>query len=241
MTTPRLVSCYFGGQDWIRMARVLEFGARRHCAGWDVDVRRIDPPHPTNALSANKIGNTRKLDWWAEQVEGAADGAQLLLIDTDTMVLGPLDAAWAEEFDFAYTFRDGQVTGRFPLNAGVVFLRVSAPVRAFVSRWRDENRRMLGDARYHAPWYRQFGGMNQSALGKMLSEGADRALGVRLGRLPCATWNCENSTWARFDPTTRIVHLKNGLRLAALAKGATMPRLKPLVRLWRALEREALA
>jgi len=238
----RLVSCYFGGEDWNRMARVLEFGARRHCPGWDVDVRRIDPPRPTHSLSANKVGNTRKLDWWAEQVQAASDGAQLLLIDTDTMILGPLDAAWGESFDLAYTFRDGQVTGRFPLNAGVIFLRVSDRVRAFMGRWREENRLMLADPRRHAPWYRRFGGMNQSALGKLLTEGADRALGVQLGRLPCSRWNAENTTWERFDPaTTRIVHLKNGLRLAALAKAANAPRFKPLVRLWRGLEREALA
>ena len=233
----RLLSCYFGGSlDWERLARVLAFSARRHCVGWEIDVRRIPAPPATHSLSANKNGNTHKLDWWAEQVESAEDGSQLLLIDTDTMVLGPLDDAWSDDFDFAYTVKGGQ----FPLNAGVVFLRVSDRVRAFMRLWRDENRKMFKDPAYHHPWYRRFGGLNQAALGKMLTESVAASMGVKIGRLPCAVWNCENATWADFKSgATRIVHLKNGLRLAALATGAGSTKLMPLVRIWRALEREA--
>lgn len=237
MTTPRLVSCYFGGSpDWDRMARVLEFSARRHCAGWEIDVRRIPPPPATHSLSANKNGNTHKLDWWTDQVERAEDGSRLLLIDTDTMVLGPLDEAWDEDFDFGYTVK----ACRYPFNAGVIFLRVSDRVKAFMRHWRAENRRMFQDSRYHEPWYRRFGGLNQAALGKMLTEKVADGMGVKLGTLPCATWNCENATWEEFKAgVTRIVHLKNGLRLAALATGEGSVKLMPLVRIWRAMEREA--
>ena len=237
MIQRRLVACYFGDSpDWARLAKVLEFSARRHCIGWDIEVRRIDAPPPTHRLSANKNGNTRKLDWWTDRVEQAEDGSPLLLIDTDTMVLGPLDEAWSEEFDFAYTVKGG----RFPFNAGVVFVRVSDSVRAFMRLWREENRRMFEDSRYHAPWYRRFGGLNQAALGKMLTESVAASMGAKLGTLPCSTWNCENATWADFKSgATRIVHLKNGLRLAALATGAGSTKLMPLVRIWRAMEREA--
>jgi len=232
----RLVSCYFGvSSDWDRLARVLEVGARKHCAGWDIDIRRIPAPAPTHSLSAGKNANTHKLDWWVDQVEAAEDGTRLLLIDSDTMIVGPLDDAWSDDFDFAYTVKDG----RFPLNAGVVFLRVSSRVKTFMRLWRSENRWMFRDSAYHQPWYRRFGGLNQSALGKMLTEGAADDLGVKLATLPCATWNCENETWDAFGPGTRIVHMKSGLRLAALATGDGSNKLMPLVRAWRNLEREA--
>lgn len=239
MSSHRLVSCYFGSSpDWERLARVLEFGARRHCSGWDINVRRIAPPAPTYSISASKTANTHKLDHWTEQVERAEDGQHLLLLDTDTMILGPLDSAWSEEFDFGYTVK----TCRFPFNAGAIFLRVSNRCRAFMRWWRDENRLMYQDAAYHKPWYRRFGGMNQAALGKVLTDGVAERMGVRLATLPCAAWNCEDASWAAFDPrVSRIVHLKSGLRLAALATGDGSTRLMPLVRIWRALEREAAA
>ena len=232
----RLVSCYFGGEEWGRLARVLEFSARRHCPGWDIEVKRLDPPERTHSLSASRVANTHKLDWWTAQAEAAEDGERLLLIDTDTMILGPLDDAWAEEFDFGYTVKEGT----FPFNAGVIFLRISDRSRAFMRAWRDENRRMFEDPARHEPWRRRFAGMNQAALGKLLTEDAAGAAGVRLGRLPCAVWNCENATWGSFrSGVTRIVHIKDGLRPAALGIGANSPRFAALVRLWRSLERDA--
>lgn len=237
MKPPALRSCYFGGSpDWERLARVLSHGARLHCAGWDVDVRRIAPPPPTHSLSANKNGNTHKLDWWTAQVEAAEDGTRMLLIDSDTMILGPLDGAWDQDFDFGYTVKQG----RFPFNAGVIFVRVSERVRDFMRHWSDENWRMFKDSRYHEPWYRRFGGLNQAALGKMLTEGVNVGMGVKFGTLPCAQWNCEDQSWDAFDPAaTRIVHIKSGLRLAALATGEGSMKLMPLVRVWRAMERAA--
>lgn len=233
---PRLVSCYFGGSpDWERLARVLELGARRHCSAWEIDVRRIPPPAPTHSLSANKNGNTHKLDWWTEQVEAAENGTQILLIDSDTMILGQLDAAWDQDFDFAYTTKGG----RFPFNAGVIFLRVSRRVKSWMRTWREENRRMFEDSAYHLPWYRRFGGLNQAALGKMLTEDVNVKMGVKLATLPCSVWNCEDASWETFGDQTRIVHIKSGLRLAALATGDGSLKLMPLVRIWRAMEREA--
>lgn len=234
--TTRLISCFFGDSEWGRLARVLEFSARRHCIGWDVEVVRLKAPPPGNAISASRISNTFKLDWWTEQVDAAADGTRLLLIDADTMILGPLDEVWAEAFDFGYTVKDG----RYPFNAGVVFLRVSDRVREFMRAWRDENRKMFKDPAYHEPWRQQFAGMNQSALGKILTDNVAVGLGVTIGRLPCVTWNCENATWAGFrEGVTRIVHIKDGLRPAALGTGSGSVRFMPFVKMWRAIEREA--
>lgn len=241
----RLRACYFGGSlEWERLARVLEFSARRHCVGWDISIQRIPATVRPVGSSTVKFNNTHKLDWWVGQVDAAADGDCVLLIDTDTMILGPLEDAWSEDFDFGYTVKEG----RFPFNAGVIFLRVSWHTRQFMRVWREENRRMFTRRDYHQPWFRKYGGMNQSALGKLLTEDAPNSVGVHVARLPCEVWNCENETWAAFDPaTTRIVHLKDGLRLAALGAGDPYSMVKrsiheahahfwPLVDTWRTLE-----
>ncbi len=245
MTPPRLIACYFGpprDQQWSRLATVLSHTVSRHCPGWDVSIERIQPPPMTSAVgSTANVANTQKLDYWAAAVEACPDGARVLLIDVDTFLLRGLNDVWDLPFDVAYTTRD--TSGfRYPLNAGVVFLRVSDPVRQLIALWRDENRRMLADAAYHRPWFKTYGGINQAALGKVLEEGAPTRLGVSTTALPCQEWNCEDSTWESFAPElTRIVHVKSALRLAVFHLSTPLPKVRPLERLWRELEKEAVA
>lgn len=241
---PRLVSCYFAGpaeKECARMARVLEYTARRHCPGWAIDVARIEPPAARSARgSAWEAANTQKLDHWAARVAAAPDGTPMLLMDADTMILHSLDDVWARPFDVAYTVRD--VGGmRFPLNGGVVFLRVSPGTRRFVETWRAENRKMLENAAYHAPWNRRFGGINQAALGKVLESSLVAELKLNVLKLPCSEWNAEDTSWARFDPArTRIVHVKSGLRRAVFGPNVSaMAPYRALAVIWRRLEKEA--
>ena len=186
---------------------------------------------------ASHVHNTQKMEHWRQVVAGAPDGARVLVMDADTVIMRPLDDVWEQDFDIAYTTKPQE---KFPFNSGVIFLRVSDRTRAFVDEWRAENRRMLGDAKHHQVWRKQYGGINQAALGYMLSKG-ERA-GVRLLKLPCREWNCEDSSWARFDPaTTRIVHVKSGLRRAIFfGVPSPSPGVTALVKTWRALERAAL-
>jgi|GEM_PF-2050441 len=238
---PVLEACYFGADPdhlWVRMATVLRFTAETYCPNWEIQVRHVRPEPMRSALGIpSHVHNTQKMEHWYHVVTGAPDGARLLLMDADTMILRPLDDVWDRDFDIAYTVKEQT---RFPFNSGVVFLRVSDRTRAFVEEWRRENRRMLGDSRHHQVWRKQYGGINQAALGYMLSKG-DRA-GVHLLTLPCCEWNCEDSSWARFDPaTTRIVHIKSGLR-RAIFFGLPLPSsgVAELTKTWKALERAAL-
>ena len=240
--TPRLEACAFQtGSDpagmWARLVRVLAFSAARQCPGWDRQIQTITPPRMQSALGIpSHVHNTQKMEHWYQTVAAAPDGADLLLIDADTMILRPLDDIWDRDFDLAYTVKES----RFPFNSGVVFLRVSPAVRAFASRWRDENRKMLGDARHHQVWRKRFGGINQAALGRLLDAGDHQ--GLTLAKLPCLEWNCEDSSWAAYDPAvTRIAHLKGALRRAVFLRPHTRPeaQLKPLVDRW--LELDGLA
>lgn len=236
---PRLVAAWFGGGQWPRLARVLEQSAREQCPDWDIDVRAITPDAARSVLGIRAFeANTSKLEYWRHAVCTAADGDRIALLDADTMVVQPLTPVWTYAFDLAYTQR--RHDGTLPLNAGVIFVRVSDRTRRFLTQWRDENRRMLRDRIYHAPWRRKYGGMNQAAFGRLLEQTGPDALDVL--PLPCLEWNCEDSSWAAFDPrVTRIVHLKSALRLALFGLGASPLRLRcrSILTRWRALDRAA--
>lgn len=243
MTGPpaALYACAFGAggptSPWPRLARVLAYTGAQRCPGWTVTVETIAPPpaQTLRAAAASHLDNTHKLDRWCAIVAAAPDDARVVLIDADTMILRPLDDVWALPFDVAITVKAQPV---HPINAGVVFVRVSARTRAWLEAWRDENRRMLHDARHHQVWRRTYGGINQAALGAVL---ASTSSDVALAQLPCREWNCEDSSWRAFDPDiTRIVHLKSQLRLAVFHGVPAAGEVRRLATLWRSLEREAI-
>ena len=237
---PQLHAPVFGPDasgQWARLARVLRFTAARHCREWAVHIDAIRPPAMRSAMNNDShVTNTQKMQHWHELVAAAPDGARLLLVDADTMILRPLLDLWDQPFDFAYTTKPS----RFPFNSGVIAVRVSDAVRRFFATWLEENRRMLGDPVHHQVWRRKYGGINQAALGLLLERGDHRTLAVR--ELPCLEWNCDDSSWSAFDPNvTRIVHVKSALRAAIFfGHAVALPTLR-LVKLWRALEQAALS
>lgn len=240
---PRLEACYFGGERYRRMARVLEFSARRYSPGWAVHVQEIRPSRYASALSNDSHEhNTTKLAHWTQQVIEAPDGDRLLLMDGDMAIVQPLDLLLDLPFDLAYTVRPERC--RYPFNGGVVAVRVGAGVRAFMAAWLQENLRMLTDRAYHRSPRSKYGGINQASFGHLLDIWPDH--GLAIAQLPCAIWNCEDTGWAGFNQAvTRILHVKSGLRVAALGDGHdTIPAAKtliPVAHWWRRLEREALA
>lgn len=244
----RLISCFFcpAGEPraWERFARVLETTARRHNPAWSIEVAEIPMEPRAGGLDGYYRANTLKLDYWVAQVLAATNGDELALLDADMMVLGPLDDVWRQPFDLAITMRDLRepsvraIVHGFPLNAGVVFLRISSRVRDFIAAWGQENRRMLEDRPHHHRWQRRYGGINQSALGFLRENGG--LAGLEVAELPCAIWNCEDASWKSFDPErTRIVHVKGGLRRAVLGIGRGSVTCRPLAALWQSLEMEA--
>lgn len=238
MSAPILYSCHFGGGQFTSLAKVLELTAARHCPLWDRRIEMIGS-HSVRAAAEAFADNTHKLDRWNEFVQLQADGSRVLLLDADTFITNRIDDVWERPFDIAYTVRDASY--RLPLNGGVVFLRVNDRTKALMAAWAGANRQMLTDKPLHRTWYRKFGGMNQASLGYVLSR-VDGAPNLAISQLPCREWNCEDSCWDAFDSSrTRIVHVKSALRRAVFNIAAPRPNVRPLTKLWRALEREAMA
>lgn len=264
---PRLVASVFPTGDdwrqWQRLAAVLAYSAARHCPDWErsIDLIRPAPLSSPRDIPQSLLHNTQKMEHWYRAVLAAPDGAQLLLIDADTVILQPLDAIWEQPFDFAYTTKDS----RFPFNSGVAFVRVSERSRAFISAWFDENRRLLENAKAHTPWRYFYGGINQASLGSMVSdfeivehrehhdpakrytkrprEAHEYHPSVRelhILKIPCSIWNVEDSCWPTFDPkVARILHVKSALRREVFSPSRTRPELLALVNLWRELDQQS--
>lgn len=241
MNAPRIIVRYFGSAHWHDHARVVEASARRHCPGWVLDVQGASPQDLASPLGSKMaVVNTQKLDLWAEAVDAASAGDRLLLLDADTAVLRSIEDVWAQPFDLAYTTKPRG--SRFPFNGGVVFVRVSSLTRAFLRQWQAANRFLFEHPKEHDIWKPHYGGMNQSALGMLLSSNTQAKPEawktwrhqLQVLRLPCAEWNCEDESWASFDPErTRIVHFKGELQRAILDRRAPTSELKPLLLLWR--------
>ncbi len=238
----RIIACHFAGngtgERWPRMARTFTYSARVHCADWQLTIAKLPTPQRAPSATDSHTANTAKLEYWCDQVAACADGDEVLLIDVDTAILRPLDDVWAQPFDIAYTVRPSGYP--HPLNGGVVFLRVSLTARLFMAAWRTRNREMLNDRALRDHW-RKYAGINQRALGSLLEERPNDF--GHLLTLPCAEWNCEDSTWSSFDPTTtRIMHIKSALRSTIFdspGRPPLKPHLRTLARRWSAIEQQA--
>ena len=248
---PQLVASWFGtgsqGEMFRRLADVLEYSAVKHNPAWQVNVAHLEPPpHPSAIGQPSHEWNTQKMEHWVQRALAAPNGALVALLDGDTMVTGPLDEVWKKPFDVAYTIRDGD---RLPLNAGVVFLRISDLTRAFMRDWWAWNLHFLNPMNYpdvngqkepHAFWRRRYAGINQASLGYMLEKAPH---GCQVLKLPCSIWNC--CSWERYEEgETRIVHVKSALRRRVFQLPPITPKtpkVQELCNLWHRMEAEAKA
>lgn len=225
--TPQIVFCTDGrGGRYGRLADVLEHTAAKHCPTWTVQ-RSVVPI----------IGNQpSKLRHWRDVVDAEPDGTPLLLMDADMMITRPLDDVWDQAFDVAYTVRDPRWSV-WPNNAGVIFCRASDAVREFLRRWIAADVPLLATTgAVRKQWLATHGSVEQAALEQALAASPD----LRVLALPCVEWNCEDSSWAHFDPErTRIVHVKGALRKGIFGERVSPTRqrqIASLVTQWRAID-----
>ena len=220
---------WWGGKDWDRAAAVLAGSLRRHCPEWGQSFAELRHP-PSSKI----IGNSLKLASWADALDHLPNGLRVVLLDADLFVRAPLDPIWEEDFDIAITARPEGA--RYPFNCGVVALRLSNVTRAAIREWQRMDARLWRDRPLLAKWRAKYGGINQAALGALLESGSLSDLRIR--PLPCAVWNCEDSTWANSE-NARIVHLKDNLGRCALGYRTNLqPQVQALADEWRRAEKE---
>lgn len=210
--------------NYARMARVLEYTARKHNPHAEIRVTNIDWA-PTSRSPAFVV----KARAWTEIICSEPDGTELVLLDTDTLVTGPLAGAFdGVGWDVGVTTRGCLST----LNSGVLFVRVSPAVRQWIAPW--EALTVPWCAR-NEPHRVRFG--DQDALKQLCK----RRGGPVLWQLPCRMWNAEQHCWPPID-ACKLVHVKSDARRLLFGgelhgnHGADV-----VAELWRKAERELLA
>jgi hypothetical protein len=239
-----LVSSY-SGDRYARLARVLRYTAMRCLPDWTLTIapsaRLFEAYNRADGHDALPHGaQLDKMQVWRRAVRAAPDGAELLLIDADTFLLRALDDVWRIPFDLAYTTHD-PAHSRWPLNAGVLFLRVTPATRAFFAAWCRGTDRMGRATKTQREDARQrYGSWDQYILAELIQH--ERGP-LHVHALPCLEWNCCDPEWAHRTDATRILHVKGSLRAAIFGAEPGHHRrdvLPPLCDLWHRLEQEAV-
>lgn len=200
--------------DFDRMLRVLVYSATQ--AGLPIDVVTLG----TFDVGKRefKTDNTYKMRAWNAYVQEQENGTNLLLIDSDTEILESPAIVFEKGFDLAFTIR----TSENRPNTGVVFVRVNERTKAFFQKWHDVQNEMYYNINKYIDLFRQYRGLNQTAL--MYCRQNGYADGLQIIELPCNMYNACTDDHRSPRPTKQyIVHYHYGdLRQEILRKPSKM-------------------
>jgi hypothetical protein len=234
----RLETVLFGGKEsYERLANVLRKSVERYSPNTPLTIRKRKRDTKIRVMGRQRAievqGNATKTKYHNEIVQEAKNGEVIGLLDCDLMVLRPLGSIEEEEFDIAVTYRpEGS---KLLFNSGVVFVRISNRTKNLYAEWWEVAEAMLEDIEFFKRWRDPFGGINQTSLGYLL--GKNRWRKLKILKLPCQEWNCENETWTMFAANTRIVHMLGDLRLAALDGRITGTfQMREIAKIWNRIE-----
>lgn len=225
-----------------RMAKVLARTVAKHSPetpltihtkkGYDSELTRIACSYVWNKTSY--LDNARKTKYHHDIIQEARNGDEICLIDCDTFVLRPLDALGRMDFDIAVTTR---VRTRYPVNTGVVFVRVSEQTKHWYIRWYEMVRELMRNKVLIMKTHPKYGGINQCALGLLREQ--THALSIR--SLDCKEWNLTSDLYHEFNPdVTRIVHIQGQLRQRIIHKSPVgNHKVVQMEKMWRSYETES--
>lgn len=210
----KVICNHFGDPVFSRLARALRLsvGANaREVEAFDEIITEVPAEQP--GLMRHYTDNHEKLKVWRTAIHAEPDGTEVVLMDADTLVLGPLDEAFETKFDIGWTWRPG----RLPVNSGVVFVTCNDRSRAFMDAWVERDALLMKHRELANHGARKFGGANQASFMWLITHGKGQDI-AHCHDLMCRKWNSVDQTWCQFDDDTRILHIKGKLRDACLGK-----------------------
>lgn len=201
-----------GGDDALGEARVSARSARESNPGLPICLiheKPCDAPEFDDVVVVDNPAALRRMKLHMDQ----CPYDQFICLDSDTLVVGPLDEVFAllDRFDFAacqsstgYHYRIEGLPDTFPeYNSGVVAIRKSDATRAMISRWRELYLQYLRE--HGNPW-------DQRALRRALWES-----GLRLAWLP-PEYNLLIYFGTPAMKDVAVVHGRPGARLPSIAR-----------------------
>jgi len=211
----RLVTVYFepgedGRYDLMRLARVYKASAESK--GAELECVQIATPGKHHRIRW-VIENTAKLEKWREIVHETK--VPVILTDADMLYMHDPSDAFLHPFDVAFTRK--RSVNHLPINGGVFFARPTDGARRFMDMWCDENRKMVENPTHHHIWRSVYGGINQSAMGRMIQEFDTQ--GIVIASLPCEIYNAVEGFWdSAINRKARLIHAKGILRELCLGE-----------------------
>jgi hypothetical protein len=189
------------------LSQVLSYSIKKNCPEAQFKLIKIDPPVLKKGHKFKSFcSNTVKLKLWLEELKNTED--DVVFLDCDMLVLKDISSAFNSEFDIGYTKR---TKAAMPYNGGVVFIKNNKKAIEFIELWDRINDKMYNDYNFHAPWRDKYAGMNQAAFGYIMEK---EKFDAKLKQFPCAEWNACVEDWPSINGTTKIIHVKGGLRRA---------------------------
>ncbi len=173
------------------------------------------------------ISNSVKLEKWVEALHSCEEGDCVALMDCDMLVLSDFFEVFDEYFDIGYTIR---TQSKWPLNGGVIFVKVNKRSLDFMNLFLTINNSMLKNFEFHKKWQEKYAGINQAAFGFMLEH--QSCINVDIKSFPCAIYNACGEDLPVDENITKIIHIKGKLRQAIFGEIKTEPELESSVLLW---------
>ena len=232
---------YGNGDSYTKLGKVLEYSVKKNCP--DAEFTWLKLPAPKRKKENHTFdSNNYKIKFWLDFVEKAND--DVILLDTDMIVLHDLSVAFTKDFDIGLSCRGsgrlakGHHGANLPWNGGAVFVSNTEPARQFMRDWVAADNLLYaegihGASPLHQKWRAQFGGMNQASLGYLLAQKKHKAI---VKPFDCLKWNSCIEHWDLVNASTMIIHVKEPLRRAVLS-GDRSKNVKAFD-IWQSLSRE---
>jgi len=224
---------YSGTNRYKILSQVFGYSVKKNCPNAELEMIRVRAPgHERKVRSKSFSSNTLKLDLWLNALNKTDDN--VVFMDCDMIVLKDISPAFNLDFDIGYTKRTGS---HIPYNGGVVFVRNTPAAKEFIQLWKKINKKMYEDYEFHRPWRDKYGGMNQAAFGYIMEK--EKNFKAKLKEFRCDVWNSCDDNWKKLDDTTRVIHIKGGLRRSVLMQKPIPTQYDRAIIVWRNLAIEA--
>lgn len=188
-------------------ANVLNFSLKKNMPNAEFimyEETNVELPNPNRVISDSAIHNTKKLDIWRDFINKCENGENVIIIDSDMIILEDISEVFNKDFDICYTRRSNTKT---PINGGILFVKVSDKTKNFFNEYVKINYKMFIDENFHKIWREKYKGMNQAAFGYLLKNYSDKNL--KFSNVPCEIYNACEPEWKNINTKKiKVLHLK---------------------------------
>lgn len=206
-----------GSGDFTRLTKAFENSIKKN-TDHSLIIRKLDWEKAPYGRQSH-FNNLRKLYDWNTFFQNEAS-EEVILMDTDTIVLSPLDDFKYNHF--AITTREDHDV---KYNAGVVFLKHTERARQFMNDWYQASANLF--EHMDVSLLSKYKGLTQSALSIVHSTKYSD-----IKEIPCDIYNLAKTDWDNFSDKTKVIHIKDDLREVCLHSNEH-PKYNNLVNIWR--------